>query len=105
VDLKKEIDHWEGDTVHGQDGYLVALTERVSKFILTVRAKNKTRKVVSHAIKKRLRPYQNICKVIRFDNGAKFAGHSNIAQSLECNIKPYHSWQRGFKENANGLLR
>ena len=32
VDLKEEVGHWEGDTVYGQDRYLVTLAERVSNF-------------------------------------------------------------------------
>ncbi|MDP0587699.1 MAG: hypothetical protein QS748_00175 [Candidatus Endonucleobacter bathymodioli] len=40
---EKNVCPWEGDTVYGQDGYLVTLTERVSKFLLTVRVKNKTK--------------------------------------------------------------
>jgi len=86
----------------------VTLTERVSKLILTVRVKNKTKTAVSQAIKKMLRPYKSICKTITFDNGGEFAGHASIAQSLSCKIyfaKPYHSWQRGLNENTNGLLR
>jgi len=108
VDLKEEVGHWEGDTVHGQDGYLVTLTERVSKLLLTARVKNKTKKIVSQAIKKMLRPYKSICKTITFDNGGEFADHASITRALGCKIyfaKPYHSWQRGFNENTNGLLR
>lgn len=43
-----------------------------------------------------------------FDNGKKFASHEDIANRLECKTyfaKPYHSWERGQNENANGLLR
>ncbi|MDP0589086.1 MAG: IS30 family transposase [Candidatus Endonucleobacter bathymodioli] len=99
VDLKQEVGHWEEDTVHGQDGYLVTLTERVSQLLLTVRVENKTKKAMSQAIKKMLRPYKNICKTITFDNGGEFSGHSSIDQSLGCKIysaKPYHTWQRNF---------
>jgi len=108
VDLKEEVGHWEGDTVYGQDGYLVTLTERVSKFLLTVRVKNKTKKLVTKAIIKMLKPYESICETITFDNGGEFAGHEKIARALNCKIyfaKPYHSWQRGLNENTNGLLR
>jgi len=33
--------------------------------------------------------------------------HESIVKSLDCNAyfaKPYHSWERGQNENANGLL-
>ena len=108
VELKEEIGHWEGDTVYGQDGYFVTLTERVSKLFLTVRVKHKTKKAVGSAIKRMLKPYQRLCKTITFDNGGEFAGHESIAKALRCKVyfaKPYHSWQRGLNENTNGLLR
>jgi len=55
VDDKQEIGHWEGDTVYGQDGYLVTLTERVTKLLLTCRVKNKTKKLVSKATRIQIR--------------------------------------------------
>ena len=80
VDLKMDVGHWEGDTVYGQDGYLVTLTERVSKLLLTVRVKNKTKKLVTNAIIKMLKPYKMICETITFDNGGEFAGHEKVAR-------------------------
>jgi len=47
-------------------------------------------------------------KTITFDNGKEFSAHKIIASSLGCDTyfpKPYHSWERGLNENANGLLR
>jgi len=47
-------------------------------------------------------------KTITFDNGREFAKHMKAAASLGCKTyfaKPYHSWERGQNENANGLLR
>jgi len=108
VDLNEEIGHWEGDTVYGQDGYFVTVVERVSKLFLTCRVRNKSKKVVTRALKKMLKPYKSICKTITFDNGGEFAGHKEVSKSLNCRIyfaKPYHSWQRGLNENSNGLLR
>ncbi len=84
VDDKQEIGHWEGDTVYGQYGYLVTLTERVSKLLLTCRVKNKTKKLVSKAIKKLLKPFKHVCKTITFDNGGEFEGHQSIAKTLKC---------------------
>ncbi|MDP0588005.1 MAG: hypothetical protein QS748_01885 [Candidatus Endonucleobacter bathymodioli] len=42
--MKEEVGCWGGDTVHSQGGYLVTLTGRVSKFLLTVRVNNKAKK-------------------------------------------------------------
>ena len=108
VELNEEIGHWEGDTVYGQDGYFVTVVERVSKLFLTCRVKNKSKKVVTKALRKMLKPYKSICKTITFDNGGEFAGHKEVSKLLNCQIyfaKPYHSWQRGLNENSNGLLR
>jgi IS30 family transposase len=108
VEENSELGHWEGDTVYGQDGYFVTLVERVSKVFLTMKVKNKTKKLVSLAIRKLLKPYQHICKTITFDNGGEFADHRVVANALKCKIyfaKPYQSWQRGLNENTNGLLR
>lgn len=99
---------WEGDTVYGQDSYLVTLVERTSKLLLTCRVKRKTKQEVTEAVIDLLKPYQEQCKTITFDNGGEFAGHKLISKNLDCNIyfaKPYHSWQRGLNENTNGLLR
>ena len=108
VDDKEEVGHWEGDTVYGQDSYLVTLSERVSKLTLALRVRNKTKTIVAQAIQKMLKPHRDICDTITFDNGGEFAGHASIARALDCKIyfaKPYSSWQRGLNENSNGLLR
>jgi len=108
VDSNTELGHWEGDTVYGQDSYLVTLVERVSKLLLTVKVPNKTKGVVADAVCRLLAPYRQLCKTITFDNGGEFAAHESMAKQLDCNIyfaKPYHSWERGLNENTNGLLR
>lgn len=108
VDLKEKVGHWEADTVHGADGYFVTLAERKTKLFLFIRVKRKTKKAVTRAIIKMLKPYKKQCDSITFDNGGEFAGHDKIAKSLKCRTyfaKPYHSWQRGLNENSNGLLR
>ena len=47
-------------------------------------------------------------KTITYDNGKEFVEHEAIAKALACEsyfATPYHSWERGQNENANGLLR
>ncbi|WP_035246405.1 IS30 family transposase, partial [Desulfogranum mediterraneum] len=55
-----------------------------------------------------LAPIKQFVKTVTFDNGKEFTQHESIANELECETyfaKPYHSWERGQNENANGLLR
>jgi len=57
---------------------------------------------------KLLEPIHCYVKTITFDNGKEFTLHEKIAKVLNCKTyfaKPYHSWERGQNENANGLLR
>ena len=45
---------------------------------------------------------------ITADNGKEFAEHETIATDLNIDYsfaKPYHSWELGANENANGLIR
>ena len=47
-------------------------------------------------------------KTITYDNGKEFVGHTAVNMALQCKsyfATPYHSWERGQNENANGLLR
>ena len=108
VDKNTEMGHWEGDTVHGKDAYLVTLVERTTKVLLTARVPDKTKRSVTDAINRLMKPFAKLCKTITFDNGGEFADHEKVANKLNCKIffaKPYHSWQRGLNENTNGLLR
>ena len=108
VEDKIEKCHWEADTVYCQDSYLVTLVERVTKTLVTCRVKTKTKKEVTRAIKKMLKPFKSTCLSITFDNGGEFADHQKVKKYLKCDTyfaKPYHSWQRGLNENTNGLLR
>ncbi len=96
--------HWEGDTVYGQDSYLVTMVERVTKIVLTCHVKKKTKKNVARAIKKRLKPFKHLCHTITFDNGLPAESIINDTKNRDL-AKPYHSWQRGLNQNTNGLLR
>ena len=43
-----------------------------------------------------------------FDNGREFCKHKKLSERLELKTffaNPYHSWERGLNEHANGLIR
>ena len=104
------VGDWEADTVIGANhkGAMVTLDERVSKLRLALPQIGKFALETKESIIELLKPFKEFVKTITFDNGKEFAKHSDIASSLECDTyfaKPYHSWERGQNENANGLLR
>ena len=110
VETKSRLGDWEADTMHGarHQGFLVTLTERVSRLTLIAPIARKEKTCVEQAIIRLLRPIADCVHTITFDNGKEFASHQAIAQTLHCNsffATPYHSWERGANENANGLIR
>jgi IS30 family transposase len=51
-----------------------------------MKVKNKTKKLVSLAIRKLLKPYKKMCKTITFDNDGEFADHKMVAKALKCKV-------------------
>jgi len=107
---RERIGDWEGDTIIGKEhkGAIVTLDDRVSKLRLAAPLDGKKAKGVTEAIIKLLGPIREQVHTITFDNGKEFSRHESIAKELDCKAyfaKPYHSWERGQNENANGLLR
>ena len=110
INNRQRVGDWEGDTVIGakHKGAIVTLDERVSKLRLALPMVGKFATHTKEAIIELLEPIKPFVKSITFDNGKEFAMHKDMASSLECDTyfaKPYHSWERGQNENANGLLR
>ena len=110
IEERRQIGHWEGDTVigKGHKQAIVSLVERKSGYAVLVKVKNKTADLVSNAIIDRLKPLATKVKTLTYDNGKEFAHHASIDQALGSTsyfADPYSSWQRGSNENLNGLIR
>ncbi len=110
VNDRLRVGDWEADTVIGANhkGAIVTLDERVSKLRLALPQAGKFAQETKESIIELLKPLSRFVKTITFDNGREFAKHMDIASTLKCDTyfaKPYHSWERGQNENANGLLR
>lgn len=107
---RKRIGDWEADTIIGKNhrGAIVTLDERQSKLRLALPTGSKKARHVTDAMISLLQPVKRFVSTITFDNGKEFAFHEEVAKKLSCDTyfaKPYHSWERGQNENANGLLR
>jgi len=89
-------------------GVFVTLDERKSKLRLALPVSSKKARDVTDAMLDLFNPVKHVVNTITFDNGKEFAYHEELAKAIECKTyfaKPYHSWERGQNENANGLLR
>lgn len=107
---RMRVGDWELDTIIGKahKGAIVTMDDRKSKLRLALPVSQKKASLVSQSIIHLLRPIKDYVHTLTFDNGKEFARHENICKELDCNsffAKPYHSWERGQNENANGLLR
>ena len=107
---RERVGDWEADTMIGKNhkGAFVTLDERKTKLRLALPVSSKKALEVTDVINILLKPVMRFVKTITFDNGKEFALHEKIAKSVKCDTyfaKPYHSWERGQNENANGLLR
>jgi len=110
IELRKQVGHWECDTVIGANhkGAIVTMVERKSGFSVIVKVSQKTSELVSRAIIEGLKPYMVRVITLTYDNGKEFAGHIQIDQALNSTsyfARPFASWERGSNENFNGLLR
>jgi len=110
VDSRLRIGDWEADTIIGKGHRqaIVSLTERKSTFTLLKKVPQKTAKQVEAATVKLLEPVKRAVHTITSDNGTEFARHKAIATALKAAFyfaRPYHAWERGTNENANGLVR
>lgn len=109
VEERTRLGDWEADLILGknQQGVVLTLTERKSRFTLLRSLPSKHADPVTQAIIELLQWVAHL-KSITFDNGKEFAGHQEVSLSLNtaCYFAhPYASWERGTNENTNGLIR
>ncbi|VAW95297.1 Mobile element protein, partial [hydrothermal vent metagenome] len=110
VNTRERVGDWEADTMigKGHKGVFVTLDERKSKLRLALPVSSKKARDVTDAMLSLFGPVKQFVNTITFDNGKEFAYHEEVAKTIQCETyfaKPYHSWERGQNENANGLLR
>ena len=110
VDQRRRVGDWVGDTMLGckRRGASLTIVERRTRMLKLVLLPQATAELASKAIVRRLRRIATRIHAISFDNGKAFAGHTAIGRALKARIsfaKPYHAWERGANENANGLVR
>jgi IS30 family transposase len=110
VETRKQLGHWEGDTVIGKDLHhcILTLVERKSGFAIIKKLASRTTAEVIQAAIAALREHEGKFKTITLDNGTEFHEYKTLEDlfPIQCYFAtPYHSWERGSNENLNGLIR
>jgi len=110
VNQRERLGDWEVDTVVGknQQGALVSLVERKSRYTLLGLVQRRQADLVKQAVLSLLLPLTDRVLSITSDNGKEFAEHVQIAEALQAAFyfsHPYSAWERGTNENTNGLIR
>ena len=113
VEKRRQIGHWEIDTIHGSGPDSVAtLVERVSRYTLIGKLPNLSAAALNDRVLKLLRrPNRELRLIFRTctaDNGTEFHSHFDLERKTGMRFyfaTPYHSWERGTNENTNGLIR
>jgi len=105
---RKEIGHWESDTVRGSrhSGYIVTQVDRKSRYLIAVKIPDGRSETFMLAT---IAAMQGIpVKTFTTDNGKEFAAHELLTRAFGAEVyfcDPSAPGQRGTNENTNGLLR
>lgn len=108
---KTRVGDREGDSVESKDHKpgLNTLLERKTGLYLITRLRDKTSEATMEAVKSRMFGIpKNARHTLTLDNGSENCLWKEIKLATGLTVyyaHPYHSWERGANENANGLLR
>lgn len=110
VQQRRQLGHWEGDTVMGADQRhcVLTLVERVSGYLIMKKLSARNKEQAAAALSLSIRQLRGRIKTITLDNGTEFHDYERVERAHPVKFyfaTPYHSWERGTNENTNGLIR
>jgi transposase, IS30 family len=99
--------HVEIDLMHGRSkDCVLTMVDRKSRYVEIRKLKDKTMTEVNRALIALIRRHG--VRTVTADNGSEFHDYKHIEKltgAVFYFAAPYHSWERGTCENANGLIR
>jgi IS30 family transposase len=110
IENRRELGHWEIDTVMGTGSRdcILSLVERKTGLLHIGKLANRTVEAVNEVAIQIIGSGNVPFTTITADNGTEFHGYASIEKRTSTTFyfaTPYHSWQRGTNENTNGLIR
>jgi transposase, IS30 family len=109
VEARGAAGHWEADTVIGAGSRdcVVTLVERKTGLVMIGKLADRTAAPLSRRLTRLIRGAGRV-ETVTADNGTEFHGYGRVERLTGAAFyfaRPYHSWERGSNENANGLIR
>jgi IS30 family transposase len=110
VEARERVGHWEADTVAGSGAKdcVLTLVERKTGSVLIGKLTDRTAASLSRRAVGMIRGHRGRFETVTADDGTEFHDYKRIERSTGAAFyfaRPYHSWERGGNENANGLIR
>jgi IS30 family transposase len=110
VETRREVGHWEADTVMGAGtkDCVLTLVERKTGLVLIGKLRDRTARCLSRRAVSLMRWHGEAFETVTADNGTEFHDYKRVERLTGVAFyfaRPYHSWERGSNENANGLVR
>ena len=109
VARRRQIGHWEIDTVQGSTRVcLVTAVERVTGYALIGKFGACTTEALVARLTQLLRDQRHPVRTITADNGPEMTGCRYLERALQTRFyftQPYSAWQRGSIEHLIGLIR
>jgi IS30 family transposase len=109
VETRSRVGHWEADTVAGAGAKdcVATLVERKTGLVLIGKLADRTARGLSRRLTRLIRGAGHV-ETVTADNGTEFHDYQRVERLTGAAFyfaRPYHSWERGSNENANGLIR
>ena len=110
VEARSHVGHWEADTVAGAGSKdcVLTLVERKTGLLLVGKLADRTAGALSRRVVRLIGRHAGRFETITADNGTEFHDYRRVEArtgAIFYFARPYHAWERGSNENANGLLR
>ena len=110
VEERRGVGHWEADTVMGTGSRdcVVTLVERRTGLVLIGKLADRTKESFNRRATRLILRHAGAFETVTADNGTELHGYERVERLTGATFyfaRPYHSWERGSNENANGLLR
>lgn len=112
VEGRERLGEWESDSVRGPVKSPVGVAthvERSTRYLVAVMLLDRKADTYNRATIKAFREQPMLpIRTMTVDNGMEFSKFSGMEKSLKTQVyfaTPYHAWERGSNENANGLLQ